>query len=105
MTARNNTLGQRIAASRRHMGLSQRQLAALVNLRPNTISMYENDDRKPSVDTIIKLSKTLHVSTDYLLLDREGKFLDISELDEKNFSLLCELIEALRQNQSHSDPV
>lgn len=91
-----NTLGQRIAKVRRKRGLSQRQLAALVNVEPNTISMYESGGRKPSTDVIVRLSGVLYVSTDFLLLGERTKTVDVSGLSDKNIRLLHEIIEAMR---------
>lgn len=90
------TLGQRIADARRSLGLSQKQLAVLVNVEPNTISMYESGGRKPSTDVIVRLARALHVSTDFLLIGEKTKLIDVSGLSEKNIYLLYEIIEALR---------
>lgn len=97
MDKENNTLGQRISGARRKQGLSQKQLAALVNVEPNTISMYESGGRKPSTDVIVRLSGALHVSTDFLLLGEKTQSIDVSGLSEKNINLLYEIIEALRR--------
>lgn len=90
------TLGHRISLTRKNRNLSQRQLAALVNVEPNTISMYESGGRKPSIDVIIKLARVLHVSTDYLLLGDRKNFIDISGLDDRDVKLLHEIADVLR---------
>lgn len=90
------SLGRRIAAARKTRSLSQRQLAALVNVEPNTISMYESGVRKPSTDVIIRLARTLHVSTDYLLLGDRKNSIDISGLSPREANLLYDIAEAFR---------
>ena len=60
-------LGARIAALRRSAGLSQAQLAAMLQISPSAIGMYEQGRREPSMDTVVALSRILQVSTDYLL--------------------------------------
>lgn len=60
-------LGARIAALRRSAGLSQAQLAAMLQISPSAMGMYEQGRREPSMDTLVALSRILQVSTDYLL--------------------------------------
>ena len=60
-------LGARIAALRRSAGLSQAQLAAMLQISPSAMGMYEQGRREPSMDTVVALSRILQVSTDYLL--------------------------------------
>ena len=60
-------LGARIAALRRSAGLSQAQLAAMLQISPSAMGMYEQGRREPSMDTLVALSRFLLVSTDYLL--------------------------------------
>ena len=60
-------LGARSAALRRSAGLSQAQLAAMLQISPSAMGMYEQGRREPSMDTLVALSRILQVSTDYLL--------------------------------------
>lgn len=60
-------LGARIAALRREAGMSQAQLAALLQISPSAMGMYEQGRREPSVQILVQLAKALDVSTDYLL--------------------------------------
>ena len=60
-------LGARIAALRRSANLSQAQLAAMVQVSPSTMGMYEQGRREPSVQILVQLAASLGVSTDYLL--------------------------------------
>ena len=48
-------------------GLSQSQLAELVNVQSFSISRYETGTQWPSIETLIKMSEVLKVSVDYLL--------------------------------------
>jgi len=47
--------------------LSQRELAERVGVGKSQISYYENGERFPSADVLIKLSDVFRVTTDYLL--------------------------------------
>ena len=61
------TLGQRLASLRKTKGISQSELAQLLNLGQSTIAMYETDKRQPDVATICSIANIFHVSIDYLL--------------------------------------
>lgn len=60
-------LGARIAALRRQRSWSQAELAARLQISPSTLGMYEQERRQPSPEMLVRLSRTLEVSTDYLL--------------------------------------
>lgn len=92
-----DTMGKRIAGARMNTGLSQRQLASLAGVGTNTVSMYEHDIRQPSITVLIRLSRILHVSTDYLLLGKENMYIDASGLDDREVRVLTELVEILSE--------
>nr|WP_302145095.1 helix-turn-helix transcriptional regulator [Limosilactobacillus mucosae] len=71
------TVGERIADLRKHRGLSQYQLAKLLNIATSTLGMYETGKRKPNVEMLEQIAEFFNVSTDYLL----GR--DHKEDDEK----------------------
>ena len=60
-------LGARIAALRREAGFSQAQLAAILQISPSAMGMYEQGRREPSVQILVQMASALGVSTDYLL--------------------------------------
>lgn len=60
-------LGFRIAALRREAGMSQSQLARLLQVSPSTVGMYEQGRREPSAEMLLTISRVLGVSVDYLL--------------------------------------
>lgn len=60
------TIGQRILKAREEAGLSQRQLAGEYMTR-NMLSCLEHDKAKPSLDTLVYLSKTLKKPLGYFL--------------------------------------
>ena len=70
-------LGTRIAALRREAGLSQAELAQRLQVSPSALGMYEQERREPSMQTLVRLSRELGVTTDYLLTgtpaERSGK--------------------------------
>lgn len=62
------TLGKRIAEARGLADLSQGKLAQLCNLADGTtISRYERDAAKPSVDVLVAIADHTGATTDFLL--------------------------------------
>lgn len=90
-----NTIGQRIKALREDSDLSQKELAANVNITEATLSRYENDLREPKVSIIIRLAKELNTTTDFLLglsenpYDKNQTALGLGEI--KLLRLFCTL--------------
>lgn len=60
-------LGERLAALRKEKGLSQAELAKLLNMGQSTIAMYERNRRTPDPTTLKRLADFFNVSVDYLL--------------------------------------
>lgn len=57
-------------------GLRQKDLAAILNVSPSTISNYENGVHSPDLDTLCKLSNFYGVSLDYLLGRTDNPYSD-----------------------------
>jgi transcriptional regulator with XRE-family HTH domain len=58
---------ERLKAMRSLRSLTQSELGEKSGLPTSSIAQFETNARKPSFDTLRKLSKALEVSTDYLL--------------------------------------
>lgn len=61
------TIGDRLRNLRIKNNLGQKEIAAILEMSITGYSSYENDSRRPSLDSIIKLSKFYRVSSDYIL--------------------------------------
>lgn len=59
--------GKRLAELRKRNGISQDILAEELGVRRNTISMYEQGKREPSLKVLSKVSDYFGVTVDYLL--------------------------------------
>lgn len=57
----------RLRDLREDLDLTQKTIAAYLNVRQNTYSQYENGQRQLPIDVLIKLALYYHVSTDYIL--------------------------------------
>ena len=59
-------LADKIILLRKKMGWSQEQLAEQLDISRQSVSKWESGASNPDLDKIVKLSKLLGVSTDYL---------------------------------------
>lgn len=66
------TFGEKIKKARKEKGLTQKQLASLINVKHNSISNWENNQNKPDPDTIELLCGALSMTPSYLLGWDEG---------------------------------
>lgn len=69
------TFGQKIRDSRKQLnngdGLTLRKLSEISGIDENTLSRFENNKRKPTLEHVIKLAFHLEVSIYYLITCRD----------------------------------
>lgn len=85
-------LPERLKEVRKRHGLTQRALAAKINISQSTIAQYETGDRNPDPDTLKKIADFFGVTTDYLL----GR---TSIAEAKNDKFSPELLEYLEKTK------
>lgn len=73
-----NGVGGRIRFEREKHGLSRETFAEIIDLSPFYIGQIERDERNMSIDTLIKVSDSLNISTDYILKGYDQYLQDIS---------------------------
>ena len=61
------TLGQKLKEIRKRFGLSQEQLAEIMNVSRQAITKWENDVGLPDISNLQELSKVFGITVDYLL--------------------------------------
>ena len=61
------TLGKRIAANRKRLGITQDRLAEQLGVTPQAVSKWENDQSCPDIATLPKLAEIFGISVDALL--------------------------------------
>lgn len=62
-------VGQRIKEAREAKGLTQEDLAAIVDLSPTHVSVIERGLKVAKLDTFVAIANALDVSADSLLID------------------------------------
>ena len=88
------SFGQQLKKARKNKGLSQLQLAQMVNRSKSTITSWECDDRQPTMPMIKTLASVLDVSAEYLLEIKTAPT-DEGEGDPKNERII-NVMEELR---------
>lgn len=61
------TTGEKLSALRKNRGLTQEQLAEVLNVSRQSVSRWEMDIAFPETEKLIKLSRLLNCSIDFLL--------------------------------------
>jgi transcriptional regulator with XRE-family HTH domain len=85
-------LANQIIFLRKRAGMSQKQLAEKLNVRPSAIGMYEQGRRTPAIEMLIQMSKLFEVSLDYLIIGTESCRVLTDEIVEKRqFDCPCRM--------------
>lgn len=97
-------IGTRIKSKRKRIGLSQAQLAELVDLSVQYISQIERGVRHLSLDTIADIAVALDASVDMLLFDKhypgieKGIYenLSFNDFDKNEQDTIMEIVSAVK---------
>lgn len=92
------TIGEKIAKLRKEKGLTQSQLAEMINVSNKTISRWETGEGYPEISLLVPLAKALGVSTDYLLKDASDE--DAKEQSESETATESEGASSETQTES-----
>ena len=63
--------GERLRELRKRKGLSQEAMAELLNTSKTHYGNMERGKKGVSIDFLLEIAETFHVSTDYLLMGRD----------------------------------
>lgn len=71
----------RLRELREDLGLTQKQLAEMLNLTQSTIAYYENGRKMPTLENAVRITKIFNTSLDYLVgvTDRHQALENIKE--------------------------
>lgn len=90
-------MGEKLRSLRIEKNLTQKQVADRIGLAISAVSSYESGSRYPTYDTLIKLARIFHVSTDYLLGITDKRNVDVTGLDDEDVGLISQLVDKLRK--------
>lgn len=66
-----STFGKKLRECREGKGLSQKELAKLLNTSYSVIGKYERDEMQPSIEAAKKIAKLVDTTVGYLLSESE----------------------------------
>ena len=87
----------RIKQLRKDKHLTQAQVAKRIGVTASMVSAYETDIRLPSYEVLVRLADLFGVTVDYLLCRQDKRFLDITDLNEEEATILCELADLFKK--------
>ena len=90
-------MGEKLRSLRIEKNLTQKQVADRIGLAISAVSSYESGSRYPTYDTLLKLARMFHVSTDYLLGIADKRNIDVTGLDDEDVGLISQLVDKLRK--------
>lgn len=79
-----NTIGSRIAAKRKALGMTQEDLAKILGVSSQAVSKWENDVSCPDITLLPQLANALNCTTDALLSGKEDQVRLVPEAQRKN---------------------
>ena len=87
---------ERIKELRLSLNLNQVQFGKRINVSKQSVSNWESAYIQPSIDILIRICNTFHVSADYLLGLNERKVLDVTDLNSEQIAHLQLIIDDIR---------
>ncbi|MBR5866612.1 MAG: helix-turn-helix transcriptional regulator, partial [Spirochaetaceae bacterium] len=73
-------------------GLSQVDLAEKLGVSKQSVSNWENDNIQPSIDMLLKISRTFNVSTDFLLGEDNHRYIEVTKLTKSQIHHVQQII-------------
>jgi len=94
------SLGERIKKIRTKAGLSQSEMANMLDMGQSSYSKYEKNQTEPTVKKLIKISEIGKVSTDWLLKGEEISSAEIRNLVQPELlESAIKLVESLNEKE------
>ena len=87
------SLNENIKQLRLSRNLSQVDLAKALGVTKQSISNWENNNIQPSIDMLIRLAQFFSVSTDCILGLNHRKYIEISELTDRQLAHISAIID------------
>ena len=90
-------VAERIKSLREQKGITQAELAKLLNITRSSVNAWEQGISVPSTQFIVELAYIFKVSTDYLLGVDTTATVSVAGLNEKDIKVINALIHHLRE--------
>lgn len=92
---KHDILGEIVKTARIHKGLSQEQLAELIDCSPRHVMAIENESKKPGYQRLYNLIRTLNIPADSIFYPERNN------MHNEKSKLIEELINLLHQCDIH----
>lgn len=92
-----NEIKIRVRDLRKARNITQVQLARTLCVSKQSVSNWENDNILPSIEMLVRIAKYFSVSTDYLLGLDNKKYIEVTELDERQIAHFQQLIDDIAE--------
>lgn len=89
---------ERLKELRKSLGINQIEFGKRLNVTKQCISNWENNNIMPSIDMLIRISKTFSVSADYLLGLDDQRTLNVTGLSAGQIFHLQAIVDDLKQH-------
>jgi transcriptional regulator with XRE-family HTH domain len=97
------SLGKSIKKYRNKVGLKQKELANLLGVSPNYMSLVENDKREPSLSFMMNLADQLRVPIGFLFFDVDRNTEHLSKEASLSFQKIKELMYQIDKLMPHNN--
>ena len=91
--------GNKLKELRLKHKMTQKELADKIGVTKSVVSYYELQERSPSPEILIKLSRIFHVTTDYLLGIEHKHVIDVSKLSPEELTLVEQMIKLFERDK------
>ena len=89
-------MGKRMAMRRKELNLTQEKVAELAGIAHQQYNKAENGRTSFGADTLLRVSRALQTSADYLLSGKEKtRYNDIEQLTDPQIELATEMIKSV----------
>ena len=86
------SLNENIKNLRIAHGMNQVEFANLVGVTKQCVSNWENDNIQPSIEMLLKISRTFNVSTDFLLGEDNHRYIEVTKLTKTQIHHVQQII-------------
>ena len=100
-----NSIGKRIAALRREKGYKQDDIAKKLNISPQAVSKWENDQSYPDISVLPALAEYLGVSVDELLTGKKEEVAPVRIVPEEERKNIDEMFFRIIVDSAEGDRI
>ncbi|WP_139904809.1 helix-turn-helix domain-containing protein [Clostridium thermarum] len=85
------TIGERIKEVREDLGLTGEEFGKKLNVAKGTVSNWENNNRKPDAETLLKIADLGNVTIDYIVgrTDHKNSFIAEHNIDGQDVKVIA----------------